>query len=140
MKTVSLTQTVLVDSGRHYFTNDRLVATPPSDGYLYIEAKGERNCPSDQWTRAWYGLYISNTSPEPTGAESFTHAEIFGFAFVLDSSVNGGDHNIRIMYPHPVTAGVTYHIWYGVQGLNVTSPYCTVVDPTITATFFQSGL
>ena len=140
LKTVGLTETVTVDTARHYFTTDHLVATPPSNGYLYIEAKGKRNCPANLWTQAEYGLYITTSTVAPTASTAFTHLEEFGFAFFLDSTANGGDHNTRIMYPHAVTGGLTYHIWYGVDGTNVTSPFCSVVDPRITATFFQSGL
>ena len=140
LKTLRLTETVTVDTARHYFTTGHLVATPPSDGYLYVEAKGKRNCSANLWTQASYGLYITTSTVPPTASTAFTHSEIFGFAFIIDSVSNGGDHNTRIMYPHPVTGGVTYHIWYGVDGSNVTSPFCSVANPRITATFFQSGL
>ena len=139
LKTISFSESVTVDTARRYFGNGHLTATPPSDGYLYIEANAVRNCPGDQLTRAWYGVYVTNVNTVPDGSVPFTHAEVYGFAFPIEASPNGGNHNVRIMYPHVVSAGVEYYIWYGVQGLQVSTP-CTLVDPTITATFFQSGL
>ena len=124
-----------------YFTANHLVVTPPASGYLLIFVRARINVPGDNTTLTAYGLYISTSSTPPTGGTVPTFFNFYGYQHVLEVSASFGDYNPNIItaYPRSVTAGNTYHIWFGCDGVFVGSKL-SVYNPTITAVFVRGGM
>ena len=137
----SWSETINVNSTRQYFTNDKLTVTPPANGYILIMAKTRYNCPADEPTQSYFGVYVTTSTATPTSATSFSYSSVVGYAFPLEgSSSSYGDFNPNVVvYPYYVTGGTTYRIWLGVDGANIGAS-CQAVSPRIIATFHLSGM
>ncbi len=141
LKVVAWTESINVDASRQYFTANHLVATPPANGYILLHGHVRYNCPGNIMTQSSFGIYTSTSATPPTAATAFTDANPIGYAFPMDNtSGNGGDFNPHVITSAiQVTARTTYHIWIGVDGINVGAG-CDALSPQLIATFHPSGM
>jgi hypothetical protein len=140
LKSVSWVETFSVDATLRYFTTNHLVVKPPANGYLLVHARVRYNCPGNVWTQSNFGIAVSTSAAVPTAATPFVDSVVMGNAYPFDTSSNGGDFNPNVLIsPVTVTAGNIYHIWAGVDGVNIQAG-CSASSPRLTATFHLAGM
>lgn len=140
LKVADWSESIVVNTTRQYFTANHLVATPQANGYILVHGRVRYNCPGNIMTQSSFGIYASTSATPPTTATAFTDSNPIGYAFPMDTSGNGGDFNPNVITSAiPVTARTTYHIWIGVDGINIGTG-CNALSPQLIATFHPSGL